>query len=135
MTYMTQRSTQRHRVRPHGAARPVDSGSRSSGGLAGGFELRSLPRRFRSLRLVDTRPEHSKKPSEKSVHRVSSPWLKLLSAVGVILILIMKKGKSSAQHSRGDNQIQADWATYAADTRPRSLEEPSIGEVGCAPRK
>ena len=69
------------------------------------------------------------------VHRVSSPWLKLLSAVGVILILIMKKGKSSAQHSRRDNQIQADWATYAADTRPRSLEEPSIGEVGCAPRK
>ena len=38
------------------------------------------------------------------VHRVSSPWLKLSSAVGVILIL-MKERKSSAQHSRSDNNL------------------------------
>ena len=38
---------------------------------------------------------------------MSVPWLKLLSAVGVILALIMMmmKRKSSAQHSRGDNQF------------------------------
>ena len=46
-----------------------------------------------------------KREQEEGVHRISSPWLKLLSAVGVILVLIMmmKGRKSSAQRSRSDN--------------------------------
>ena len=47
------------------------------------------------------------------MHRVSSPWLKLLSAVGVILIM---DTKPSAQHSRRDNHNGMS-ATYAVDTR------------------
>ena len=42
------------------------------------------------------------------VHRVSSPWLKLLSAVGVILLVLitmMKRRRSSAQRSGSDNQL------------------------------
>ena len=56
------------------------------------------------------------------MHRVSRPWLKLLSAVGVILVLIMmmKRGKSSAQRSRSDNHNgdeKTHPATYAVYTR------------------
>ena len=61
------------------------------------------------------------------MHRVSSPWLKLLSAVGVIpTLMMMRRGKSSAQHSRSDNQTPCNQVlqdTYAVHTRPRSLEE------------
>ena len=40
------------------------------------------------------------------MHRVSGPLLKLLSAVGVIplpIIMMMERGKSSAQHSRSSS--------------------------------
>ena len=55
------------------------------------------------------------------VHRVSTPWLKLLSAVGVILSLIMEmmKRKSSAQHSRSDNHLWYIVGTYAVHTCAR----------------
>ena len=56
------------------------------------------------------------------VHRVSTPWLKLLSAVGVILLLIMmmRRGRSSAQHSRSDNHLWYIVGTYAVHTCARS---------------
>ena len=53
------------------------------------------------------------------MHRVSRPWLKLLSAVGVILplIMMMKRRRSSAQRSRSDNQERSHRLTYAVYTR------------------
>ena len=58
------------------------------------------------------------------MYRVSGPWLKLLSAVGVILILVEDR-KSSAQHSRSDNHNRNGWGTVLLTrcTRPQSRRE------------
>ena len=91
--------------------------------------------------LEETLDRREEKREREGVHRVSSPWLKLLSAVGVIPILVMKmkRGKSSAQHSRSDNHYRkresVDSYLRGVHPPPLTLREPSIGgrgeRVGC----